>query len=378
MRLFQNSSLYPTYARRWHALAVAGASFAGRLRALRDDLYGGLHMLKPVLDEEPTSFFAIGHDEISQRAWADEQGMPSQMTLQDILLAQIEQHRTEVFYNLDPVSFPGDFARRLPGNVKVAIAWRAAPSGNTDFRGYHRMVCNFPLILRKFELAGLQTAMFWPAFDPRMATFAANALRPIDVTFVGSFSRHHLQRTKILEMVANLAPRFKVALHLENSRFTRLAEFPLWSTVVPQPYKRPPQVRKIARGPVFGRELYELLARSKIVVNASIDMAGHERGNLRCYEALGTGALLLTDSGEYPDGMHDGSTMRVYPRPEDIASCVQELLSEPATLGRIATAGADMLRARYSKHEQWRLFERIVADVTCRVPDNLSRAAGVA
>ena len=41
-----------------------------------------------------------------QRHWAREHGMPGKPSLEAILLAQIEHHRTEVFYNLDPVRYP--------------------------------------------------------------------------------------------------------------------------------------------------------------------------------------------------------------------------------------------------------------------------------
>jgi hypothetical protein len=361
MRLFQNSSLYPSYVPQLTALAGPGASFDGHRRALLKDLYGSLHLLEPVLNADPSAFLANGHDNTSQHAWATERGMPSKVTLDDILLAQIEEHRTEVFYNLDPMTFPGRFAQRLPGTVKAKIAWRAAPSGSTDFRGYDCMVCNFPSILRSYESSGLRTADLWPAFDTRLMPYAENTDRPIDVAFVGSFSRHHLQRTSILKAVAALSPQFNVALHLEVSRFTRLAEYALWRFGVPERYKRPAQVQRIAKGPIFGRDLYRMLSRSKIVINASIDMAGKERGNIRCFEALGAGALLLTDNGLYPPGMVDAETISIYRQPEEIAPTVQALLADPARISDIAARGARMIQSRYSKAAQWQAFERIVA-----------------
>lgn len=361
MRLFQNASLYPSYLPRLRALAGPRAGFAAFRRAMLEDLYGVLHLLRPVVDGDASAFLANGHHEDAQRAWAAENGMPAKSSLEDILLGQIEEHRTEVFYNLDPITFPGGFARRLPGSVKAKIAWRAAPSGRADFRGYDCMVCNFPSILRGFQASGLQTAELWPAFDPRLAPLAANTDRPVHVAFVGSFSRHHLQRTAILAEVARLAPALDVALHLETSRFTRLAEFPLWQASVPAAYKRPPEVRRIARQPVYGRDLYTLLSRARIVINASIDMAGAERGNIRCFEALSSGALLLTDAGQYPPGMDDGETISIFRRREDIAPAVQGLLSEPERLRRIADAGTRMLQTRYGKAAQWQTFQGIVA-----------------
>jgi hypothetical protein len=106
MRLFQNSGLYPSYLVRLNQLAAEASSFEARRRIFLDDRFGALHFLKPVLDGAPEAFFTNGDDEILQRHWAREQGPPGKTTLEAILLAQIEHHRTEIFYNLDPGALP--------------------------------------------------------------------------------------------------------------------------------------------------------------------------------------------------------------------------------------------------------------------------------
>ena len=133
MRLFQNSGLYPAYVPRLRILTHNYISFASQIDAFLHDRYGACHFLKPVLDRETAAFFTNGDDEQLQRQWAQEQGMPSKASLASILLAQIESHRTEVFYNLDPMRYQSAFVRSLPGCVKKAIAWRAAPSPGADF-----------------------------------------------------------------------------------------------------------------------------------------------------------------------------------------------------------------------------------------------------
>lgn len=364
MQILQNSSLYPSYVPRLRHLAAGCTTFSACIDTLLADRYGTQHVLLPVLERQPSTFLANGDDALAQRLWASEQGMPAASSLDDILLAQIEHHRADVFYNLDPISFPGTFARRLPGSVKARIAWRAAPSGGTDFTGYDLMVCNFPGILESFRRAGLRSAYFAPAFDPEMAPYAANADRPIDVAFVGTFSRHHSRRTEVLRAVAALATRHSIALHLETSRFTRFAEWPLVRTFVPARYQRPPAVRHIVEPPVFGRDLYHLLSRTKIVVNSAIDMAGRDKGNIRCFETMGNGALLLSDAGRYPEGMQDGVTLCTYSDVSDLAAKVEELLQAPDRLRSIARAGHEMLAERYSKVRQWAAFQALVADVS--------------
>ena len=50
--------------------------FEERRRIFLDDRFGALHFLQPVLDGDPDAFFTNGDDDILQRQWARENGMP--------------------------------------------------------------------------------------------------------------------------------------------------------------------------------------------------------------------------------------------------------------------------------------------------------------
>ena len=80
---------------------------------------------------------------------------------------------------------------------------------------------------------------------------------------------------------------------LDASRLTRLAESSLGRRLL-RKHRRPDAIANLGKPRVFGRRLYDLIGHSKIVLNGAIDMAGEDRGNMRCFEAMGCGALLLT------------------------------------------------------------------------------------
>lgn len=363
MRLFQNSGIYPAYLPRLRELTRDCTTFEDQVNAFLDDRFGACHFLKPVFDRDANAFFTNGDDEQLQRQWARENGMRSDAALTDILLAQIEDHGTEVFYNLDPMRYQSDFVRSLPGCVKKAIAWRAAPSPGADFSAYDLVVCNFPSILEGYRRAGMRTAYFAPAFDQEMAPYAANTDRPIDILFVGGFSRHHQRRAGLLLAVAGLSPECNVVMHLDQSRLTVWAESALGRVLLPSHLRRPDALRQLAGAPVFGRDLYTVLSRSKIVVNAAIDMAGEDRGNMRCFEAMGTGGLLLSDTGRYPEGMADGQTIVTYADTNDLLQKARRLLTAPDQIQEIAHRGHETCSRIYSKEAQWSSFQRLVASL---------------
>src|SRR5690349_3688568 len=121
MRVFQNSGLYPAYLPRLDRLAREADSFEKRLSVFLADGYGACHVLLPVTRRDPDVFFTNADDEKLQRLWGQAQGMPAKSDRNEILLAQIEAHRSEVFYNLDPMRFGNDFLARLPGCVRHTI-----------------------------------------------------------------------------------------------------------------------------------------------------------------------------------------------------------------------------------------------------------------
>jgi Asparagine synthase len=138
MRLFQNGGIYASYRCRLDELAAKELTFDGRRQKFLQDRFGAIHFLKPVLDSESSAFFTNGDDRILQRRWAQEKGMSRRSSLEEILLAQIEEHRTEVFYNLHPVLYGTSFANRLPTSVKIRLCWLASPAPGIDLSGYHR------------------------------------------------------------------------------------------------------------------------------------------------------------------------------------------------------------------------------------------------
>ena len=359
MRVFQNAGLYRSYLPRLRQLSGSTTGFESLLTVFMNDRFGAAHTLLPALNRNETAFFTNGDDEVLQRSWARENGLPGSTDLIGILRAQIESHRTEVLYNMDPMRYGSDFVRNLPGSVKVTIAWRAAPSPGVDFSAYDFVVCNFPGILRSFAERGWKAAYFAPAHDPVMDEYAASDHRPIDVLFTGTYSRHHQQRARLLDAIARLSDHRNVVFHLDESRATRLAESATGLLMPLGRFRRPKVVRRLSRAPVFGRDLYAALARSKVVVNCAIDMAGLERGNMRCWEALGCGSLMVSDAGNYPAGMVDGVTMRVFSSTEEAVDVIESALSGDSERKAIAGAGRSMISTTYSKQRQWADFQEL-------------------
>ena len=197
-----------------------------RLDRLLEDRFGAPHILKPVYDQDSSMGFTVADDVTLQRQWAKEHGMAPD-NLDDILLAQIEEHRAEVVYSMHPVRFNSTFLKRLPGSVKKSLCWHAAPEAGADLSAYDLRVCNFPGILRSWEARGFRAGWFSPSHDPVMERYARTSERPIDVAFIGGYTRSHRRRNEILKAVAKLSGRFNVVYCLSLGRLVPFSTLPV-------------------------------------------------------------------------------------------------------------------------------------------------------
>jgi len=360
MRIFQVSSTQPWYRARLERLTEGMTAYGDMIAAVHHDGWVGVHTLEPVLSREPGAFYTHANNERIQRAWAREKGLPANVSLDEILFAQIEEHRPDVFYALSTAQMERRFVDRLPAGVKARVGFNAAPKTDFDMSGV-LVLCNIPSRIEKFRAEGLRSDYFTPSHAPVAEEFAANTKRDIDVVFAGTYSRHHVARSSYLDAVARLQGRYNVVFALLQSRLNLLAETPLGWIGPLRKHARPQAIRQISRGPAFGRDYFELMSRSKIVFNGAPELSADDRGNMRCWEALGVRSLMVSDAGNYPDGMKDGATIRTYRSPKEAVEVIEDALANPARSQAIADAGYEMVRTRYSKQRQWDDFQKLVA-----------------
>jgi len=244
--------------------------------------------------------------------------------------------------------------------VRKTVCWRAAPVAGADLSAFDLRLSNFPPFLEEWTARGWKSAHFEPSHDP-VASSCAQGDRPIDVAFVGTYSRHHASRNALLQVVARLAERHAVRFHLAIARSARLVNaVPLLASLFPR-LALPPSFRQVIRPPVFGLAMYRLFGSSRVVLNASIDMAGRFRGNMRCWEALGCGAVMVGEEGDYPSGMQPNEHFLTYASADEAVERIAMVLEDYPRFAAMGRAGRASVERTYSKESQWRAFQALVA-----------------
>ena len=125
-------------------------------------------------------------------------------------------------------------------------------------------------------------------------------------------------------------------------------------------HRRPLAISTVSVDAVFGLDLYDSLSQAKIVLNGAIDMAGVDRGNMRCWEAMGCGALMLSDEGVYPASIVAGRDFETYRSATNAVEKIDQILANPAALQSMAARGRAAIANAYSKAAQWDAFVQII------------------
>lgn len=359
MRVFQVGNIYPAHLEHLKPRLAGWGTEVDTNTVLLNDVPQA-QLLSLCLSNDPNGRLCFPQYEEGLRHWASHKGLPADTMPEDILLAQIEDHRSEVFYSINATHHSERFIRRMPACVRLKIGWLGSRIVGRTLPLFDAIVSNFPTLNARHRAQGLNVHYLTPSYEPQTDRFIETVSeRPIDIFFAGTYSRHHTKRARLIEAFSNLASdrETDVRLHLLNSRYTFLSERTPLGWVEPfRALRRPHSVRRIARPPLFGADMFKQLCSTKVVINMAIDIAGRDRGNMRCFEAMSAGAMMISDGGDYPEGFVSGQTHLTYQTIEEAITLIETSIGDPAASMEIGQRGASMLRNCYSKDQQWSDF----------------------
>lgn len=196
----------------------------------------------------------------------------------EIFIRQVQKEKPDVLLVQSVYAFPDRVLKILKEICRYLVGEHAATTLNDDidWRLYDLIVSSFPPTVEFFKSRGVRAELNRLAFDPRVLALLPSVPRDVPMSFTGNFFRVHSSRLEFIEQVARRVPELHV---WGNSQIPIAAGSPL---------------RRRMRGAVWGRDMFSLLARSRLTLNHHGDVLPFAN-NMRLYEATGMGALLLTD-----------------------------------------------------------------------------------
>lgn len=327
-----------------------------------EDGYASSYILQPVLEHKTDEvFFTIWDYERLQYLWAEEQGMESR-DLSEIKLAQLSSFCPDVFYNMSPFC-DGNFIELLKiANIPCkTICW----NGIIEARPQTFALYDAHLTLHKPYVAywtkvGLKAFELQPGIPKKWGY--DNEERPVDVLFYGQYYEGMFSdRNRIIDSLLNFKVKsnFRFAIHLQykirKAFLLKLPKFGIDRTIYPNR-----KVRKYSQKPLYGEELYNLIEKVKIVVNAYTNDNKDYKSNMRVFEAMGHGAFLISERGNYPEGLEPDVDFYTYDGFDELVEKIELVLGDWDRHYKMAQDAAIKIRVNFSKEQQWGKFQEIV------------------
>lgn len=243
--------------------------------------------------------------------------------VQGTLLRQVERLRPDVVYVHDINLIPPRMVRELRRHAGLVVGEHASPLPPRAYvQSYDLLVSALPAIVDLAREWGVDAEWIPLGFDDRWVSPGPASARPIDAIFVGSFTRLQPTTAPLLRAVGEAVP----GLQIYGQADPRVLE--------------QTGLARYHRGPAWGRDMYGLLGRSKVVVNRHGSIAGDYAVNMRMYEATGSGAALVTErKSNLAELFEPGVEVAPYDSIEDAARTVAALVADPARLDAMAAAG---------------------------------------
>ena len=266
--------------------------------------------------------------------------------LHSVLLDQIVEERPDVVMVQDLNLVPPGLARAIRKHTGMLVGEIASPLPPKRFlTSYDLIVSALPSIVDTAREWGIPSRYIPLAFDHKWEAPTPASERDIDAIFVGSFSRLQPVTAPLLREVAAVVPGLQI---YGPAAPGVLAEAGLADHYV---------------GEAWGRDMFRLLARSKVVINRHGSVAGRYAVNMRMFETTGSGAALITEEKSNLGDLFDvGTEVLAYSTPKVAAELAADLLADPERLDAIASAGQRRTLGEHTYRHRAELLTRTIDD----------------
>lgn len=372
MRVFQTIHKYnphiPWFEEKYGIHDASGHSFNDIQRLLIEDGYASAYILQPALEGKTEEvFFTLWNYERLQKLWAKEHGMQTD-NLQEIKRAQIEEYKPDVFYDFSAM-LDKDFIQKyaIASSIKK-VAWYGIIEKQPELlNDYDLRVTLHRPYLSYWNERKLKAFELQPAFDTRWEQYDKKD-KPIDILFYGQFLNRILgYRNDFVTQLLKYASEekelnIKVHLQLQSPRKVRKKIFGIG---IPKIHEKFPSdfVVQHALPPIYGQQLYSTIGQSKFVINGYGNHNVHFKSNMRLFEALGCGSLLISERGNYPEGFLEQMHYIPYDihRARKTINSLKGIVAQYQTIYQQQHQAIQEVKQRYAKQLQWERFKQQVA-----------------
>ena len=248
------------------------------------------------------------------------------------LLNYVEDYQPDILFVQDLNIFPSKLIEIMHSWKIKLVGEIASPLPPSFFlTNYDLILSSLPNLVKILSAKGVSSQFFPLGFDSRINSRVKIDKKDIDIIFIGSYSRNHKNTINIISLLANIFPNFRF-----------YGNFP-----APELIRR--NLSKNYFGEAWGMKMFELLSRSKIVLNRHSNISDSFANNMRMFEATGVGSALLTDSKENLENYFKlKKDALAYNHIHEIPNLIECLLKDETSLKKISKSGQNRTLTNYT------------------------------
>ncbi len=240
-----------------------------------------------------------------------------------ILKNQIEFLKPDILYiqaitYFNPVYL---YCLKITKKVKYVLGQIASPLPNIlYFKPYDLVLSSLPNMVEFLNKNKIKSEYLKLAFEPEILNHLREEKEKYQITFVGSFTKEHLDFIALLE---DIAKNFPLRIWTENKEALK-------SDIL----------KKCYMGSAWGMDMYNILFNSLITLNRHSKISENYANNMRLYEATGVGTMLITDYKENLNQIFEiGSEVEIYKNSKDLIEKISFYLNNEEKRKEIAKNG---------------------------------------
>jgi hypothetical protein len=189
------------------------------------------------------------------------------------LIQQVKFTKPDVVILTDIHLYPSSVLKKLKSHTNLLVGHISSEiHSGTPIKLYDLILSSIDEYCKNFQRQGIRSLKFLPAFDTAN-TPECIASRDIDCVFVGSM---YSGTASLLAEVKKQVPEIQIYSPNLTTEMRHLG------------------LEENYQGPAFGREMFKILARAKLVINRHGNPLS-KYGNVRTFEVTGMGSALLTE-----------------------------------------------------------------------------------
>jgi spore maturation protein CgeB len=334
---------YPAFL---NSLPVLTGDYDTELRKLLDRGFGTFDAYSFYLKLQGwETLDIVGNFDELQRIWLSEQGLYYASGLLRIALRQLAQFGPDVVFCQDLSYFTLDELALMKSHGWL-LAGQCSCRFNDDekLKLFDVLFTSFPFYVERFAKLGIRSQYLPLAFDPRMLSEASQR-KTLDVVFVGGVGKqsHWKQGTETLEAVA---AEFPHQFHWFGYGRENLE---VGSPLIP-----------CYGGECWGRSLYDCYGRARVVISRHGEIAEGYTNNLRCFEATGMGALLITEFSKNIRELFSADSLATYSSTEELLRVIHHYLDHEEERQQIAANGQRETLERHTYAQRMKTVSEVL------------------